>query len=141
MKIKMYTDGGARGNPGPAAVGVLIRDENDQVLVEHGETIGEATNNIAEYKALITGLKQAKKLGATELNCYLDSELVVRQLNGEYKIKNFNLQKLFDEARTAEKQFSSVTYTHQRREAEGMRRADQLVNRSLDEAGGRARYR
>jgi len=133
MKIKMFTDGGARGNPGPGAVGVLILDEKEEVILEHGETIGEATNNVAEYRALLKGLECAKELNATDIESFLDSELVVKQLNGQYKIKNYNLQKLFDQVKKRERDFSSVSYGHRRREDDGMRRADQLVNFALDE--------
>lgn len=134
MKLKTYTDGGARGNPGPAAIGVLICNEQGEALFEHSETIGEATNNVAEYRALIEGMRRAKELKAAELDCYLDSELVVKQLQGEYKLKNYNMQKLFDEVRKVERQFKRVSYTHLRREEDEMRRADQLVNFALDEA-------
>lgn len=139
MKLKTYTDGGARGNPGPAAIGVLICDSKGEILLEHSETIGEATNNVAEYRALIEGMKQARQLGAEELDCRLDSELVVKQLSGEYKLKNHNMQKLFDEVRKVEREFRSVSYAHMRREEDGMRRADQLVNFALDEAMRKAR--
>jgi ribonuclease HI len=132
MKLTMYTDGGARGNPGPAAVGIYICNEKGESVFEDGECIGHATNNVAEYQALLTGLARAKALGAIEISCHLDSELVVRQLTGKYKIKNYNLQKLFDQAKKKEQEFSKVTYTHLRREEDGMRRADQLVNRALD---------
>ena len=138
MKLKIYTDGGARGNPGPAAVGALILDEKNEILAEYADTIGEATNNIAEYRALILGLLRAKELGATELECFLDSELVVKQLNGEYKLKNYNLQKLYDEVGKAARAFQKISFNHKRREEEGMRRADQLVNHALDEAERKA---
>lgn len=142
MKLKMFTDGGARGNPGPAAVGIIIYDEQGDILLEHSETIGEATNNIAEYQALLIGLaqanefagKQGKSAEGTELECCLDSELVVKQLKGEYKIKNYTMQKLYDAVRKAESQFRKISYAHLRRGAEGVRRADQLVNHALDEA-------
>ena len=134
MKLKTYTDGGARGNPGPAAIGVLICNDQGEILLEHSETIGEATNNVAEYKALIEGMRQAKELKAKELDCYLDSELVVKQLRGEYKLKHYNMQRLFDEVRKMERHFQAVSYTHLRREEDEMRRADQLVNFALDEA-------
>ena len=134
MKVKMYTDGGSRGNPGPSAVGILICNEQDETLLEHFETLGEATNNVAEYKALIEGLNCAKELGATELKCFLDSELVVKQLNGVYKLKNYNMQKLFNEVQKSARPFQKISYTHLRREEDGMRRADQLVNFALDEA-------
>ena len=134
MKLKTYTDGGARGNPGPAAIGILICDHQGEMLAEHCEVIGEATNNVAEYRALIEGMKRARELGADELDCYLDSELAVKQLKGEYKIKNYNLQKLFDRARNEEREFKHISYTHVKREEENMRRADQLVNLALDQA-------
>ncbi len=139
MKLKTYTDGGARGNPGPAAVGVLVCDEQGEILLEHCETIGEATNNVAEYRALIEGLKRALELKASQVECYLDSELVVKQLRGEYKLKHYNMQKLFDEVRKMERNFRQVSYTHVRREEGNMRRADQLVNLALDEAGRKVR--
>ena len=139
MKLRTYTDGGARGNPGPAAIGVLICDMNDEIVLEHSQTIGEATNNVAEYRALIEGMKQALEAGADELECFLDSELVVKQLSGEYKLKNFNMQKLFDEVRKEEKKFKSVSYAHIRREERQMPRADQLVNYALDESTRKAK--
>ena len=139
MKLQTYTDGGARGNPGPAAIGVLICDDQGEILVEHCEVIGEATNNVAEYRALIEGMKRARDLGATELDCYLDSELVVKQLRGEYKLKNYNMQKLFDEVQKERRKFQSVSYTHLRREEKQLPRADQLVNFALDEAARKAR--
>ena len=139
MKLKTYTDGGARGNPGPAAVGVLVCDEQGEILLEHCETIGEATNNVAEYRALIEGLKRALELKASQVECYLDSELVVKQLRGEYKLKHYNMQKLFDEVRKMERNFRQVSYTHVRREEGNMRRADQLVNLALDESGRKVR--
>lgn len=134
MKLKTYTDGGSRGNPGPSAIGILICDEKGETIAEHGQTIGEATNNIAEYSALIEGLKRARELGADEVECFLDSELVVKQLKRIYKIKNYNMQKLFDEVQKKAGEFKQISYTHLRREADGMRRADQLVNYALDEA-------
>ncbi len=135
MKLRTYTDGGARGNPGPAAIGVLICDSNGEILMEHSATIGEATNNVAEYKALIEGMKKAKELNATDLDCFLDSELVVKQLRGEYRLKHFNMQKLYDEVQQVRRSFASVSYTHVPREESNMRRADQLVNYALDQAG------
>ena len=142
MKIRLYTDGGARGNPGPAAVGVLICNDQDEILLEHAEIIGEATNNVAEYQALLKGMKRAKELGATEVASFLDSELVVKQLKGEYKLKNYNLQKLFDEVKLREIDFTrGVSYTHLRREEDKMRRADQLVNHALNESARKAKRR
>ena len=139
MRLKLYTDGGARGNPGPAAIGVLICNEQGEILLEHSQTIGEATNNVAEYRALIEGIKRAHELGAKEVKCHLDSELVVKQLRGEYKLKNYALQKLYDIAKKAEREFDHITYTHLRRGEDEMRRADQLVNLALDEAVRKAK--
>lgn len=139
MKLKTYTDGGARGNPGPAAIGVLICNGEGEILLEHSEVIGEATNNVAEYRALIEGIKRAHELGAKELECHLDSELVVKQLRGEYKLKNYNLQKLYDTVKKAERAFERISYVHLRREEDEIRRADQLVNFALDEAARKRR--
>ena|SRR3989338_4069704 len=134
MKLQTYTDGGSRGNPGLSAIGVLVCNEKGEILVEHSEVLGEATNNIAEYRALIEGLRRAKELGGTELHCFLDSELVVKQLRGEYKLKNYNMQKLFDEVQKLAVGFKHISFTHLRREKDKIRRADQLVNFALDEA-------
>ena len=95
-KLVIYTDGGARGNPGPAGCGAVIFDENGKsILATHKKYLGEQTNNFAEYSAVVLALEEAKKFGAEELQLFLDSELVVKQLNGEYKIKNQDLGKLF----------------------------------------------
>ncbi len=134
MKLRTYTDGGARGNPGPAAIGVLICTTDGEIVEEHCETIGEATNNVAEYKALISGMKKAKELKAKELDCFMDSLLVVKQLKGEYRIKHINMQKLYDEVQKIRREFKHVSYHHVPREEENIQRADQLVNFALDEA-------
>ena len=139
--LSLYIDGASRGNPGPAGVGVVLYDGGSQILWEFGKFIGETTNNVAEYRALIEGLKKAKELGGNEVDCFLDSELVVKQLRGEYKLKNYNMQKLFDEARKAAGGFRRVSYTHVRREEDQMPRADQLVNFALDEAVRKAKWR
>jgi len=94
-KLKLFTDGGARGNPGPAGIGAVVLDEDDKVIAEVSEYIGEGTNNQAEYKALIAGLKKVKEFNVLELEVFLDSELVVKQLNREYKVKDANLAPLF----------------------------------------------
>lgn len=130
MKLKTYSDGGARGNPGPAAIGVAIYSENDTVLFQAGEYIGETTNNQAEYKALIKAMEQAGNMGATELVCYLDSELVVKQMQGKYKIREAGLQSLATIALKMMKSFSSVELVHVRREKNKL--ADKLVNEALD---------
>ncbi len=133
MKLKIYSDGGARGNPGPAGIGILVCNEKDEVVEEHQDTIGEATNNVAEYCALIAALELAKSLGATEIKAYLDSELIVRQVKGEYKIKSEHLRKLCREVKSAEAQFNKVVYQHVPRTHEKMKQADKMVNRVLNE--------
>ncbi len=130
QKFMIYTDGGARGNPGPAAIGVVVDGR------EYGEYIGKATNNVAEYKAVIFALKKAKALlggdrsAQTDVEVRADSELLVKQMNGEYKIKNEELQPLFFEIWNAKIDFRSVTFKHVPREENS--RADALVNRALD---------
>jgi ribonuclease HI len=135
LKVKIYSDGGARGNPGPAAIGVLICNEKGEMLREHNETIGDTTNNVAEYTAVIVGLELAKTLGAVEVDYYADSELVVKQLSGLYKVKTPHILTLFTKVKAAEKNFSKVRFTHVPRTHEKLRYVDKLVNQALDEAG------
>jgi ribonuclease HI len=130
MKLFIYSDGGARGNPGPAASGIVIKNTNGKVIAAYGEYLGEQTNNFAEYSALITGLKKAKELGATEVECIMDSELVTKQMQGKYKVREPILQKLFVQAYNASRQFKKVIYKHTLRD--GNKEADQLVNETLD---------
>ena len=130
MKLIVNVDGGARGNPGPAAIGVVIRDADGLILDEHGERIGEATNNVAEYRALIRGIERAAELGATEIELVGDSELVVRQVEGRYKVKKPGLKPLHAEARQALGAFESWSIRHVRREQNA--EADRLVNEVLD---------
>ncbi|MDP2789712.1 MAG: ribonuclease HI family protein [bacterium] len=125
----LFTDGGARGNPGPAAIGYVIID-GSTVLAERGETIGQATNNVAEYTALLRGLTHAKKLGALTVACKLDSLLVVEQLNRNYKVKDANLAKLFTKVWNLTHDFQRVTFSHIPREQNA--HADALVNAALD---------
>lgn len=129
-KIQTYSDGGARGNPGPAGIGVVIKDINGAIIEEHGEYIGETTNNQAEYKALIKALELGLELGASEAQCFLDSELVVRQLKQEYKVKEPGLQKLFIVAWNLSQKYKKISFTHVRREFNT--EADRLVNNALD---------
>lgn len=131
-KIYVYTDGGSRGNPGPAAIGVVIFDENRQILQEYNECIGESTNNRAEYKALIKGLELATAHCRKEIVCCLDSELVVRQLTGSYRIKSEPLKKLFYVLKNREEAFEKVVYNHVKRNNPYIQRADKLVNEALD---------
>jgi len=130
VKLTVNVDGGARGNPGPAAIGVVIRDADGLILDEHGERIGDATNNVAEYKALIRGIQRAADLGATELDLVGDSELVVKQIQGAYKVKKAGLKLLHAEARQALAEIDSWSIRHVRREFNA--EADRLVNEVLD---------
>lgn len=131
MKFTIFTDGGARGNPGPAAAGVVIKNEHGQIVAAYGEYLGEQTNNYAEYMALISGLKKARALGATEAECRLDSELVVKQMKREYKVKEPALQKLFIQAYNETANFKKVEFHHIRREYN--KEADYQVNKILDQ--------
>jgi ribonuclease HI len=135
VKARLYTDGGARGNPGPAAYGYVIEDEAGATLAAHGEAIGVATNNVAEYSALLAGLEKAAELGVTELEVVSDSELMVRQLLGRYKVKNEALRQLWEEALRRARRIDRVTYRNVRREHNEL--ADRLVNEALDAAAGR----
>ena len=130
MKAKLSTDGGSRGNPGPAAYGFVLEAEDGTVLAAHGETIGIATNNVAEYSALIAGLKKAIELAVDEVDVISDSELLVKQMRGEYKVKNETLQDLVIQASRLARQLGAVTYTAVRREHNEL--ADRLVNEALD---------
>lgn len=128
----LNTDGGARGNPGPAGTGVVIKDESGAILYAVGEYIGEATNNVAEYKALIRALEQAHHLGATEVKVNMDSELIVKQMLGQYKIKEPTLQQLAAQVIKLRNNFEKVSFTHVRRELN--KEADLLVNQAIDAA-------
>ena len=131
-KIFINTDGGSRGNPGRAAIGIVIFDENRSLLAEHKECIGEATNNIAEYKALIRGLEIASAHTRGEVHCFLDSEVVVRQVNGAYRLKAEHLRALYYVLKDREKAFSKVIYNFVQRENKYQLQADRLVNDALD---------
>jgi ribonuclease HI len=125
-------DGGSRGNPGPAAVGVVVQDGDGEVLEEVAERIGRATNNVAEYRALLLGIERARELGASELELIGDSELIVRQVKGEYKVKDAALRELHAEATRALEGFEEWSIRHVPRERNS--EADSLVNRALDGA-------
>ena len=132
MKARLYTDGGARGNPGPAAAAFVLEAEDGTVLDARGTAIGVATNNVAEYRALVDGLRRAVEVGVDELEVVSDSELMVRQMRGEYRVKNEALRALFLEATGHAQQIDTVRYTAVRREANEL--ADRLVNEALDSA-------
>lgn len=136
--LHLFTDGGSRGNPGQAAIGcVLVDPARGVTLEEHGECIGVETNNVAEYRALIKGLELAKNYQPNRLICHLDSELVVKQLNGEYRVKMPTLQPLVDRIRELTLELPDVVFMHIPR-ADNWR-ADELLNKALDEQPGRPR--
>jgi len=130
VKARLSTDGGARGNPGPAAYGYVLETEDGTVLAAHGEAIGRATNNVAEYRGLVAGLEKAAELGVDELEVVSDSELLVKQMAGEYRVKNEALKALWEEASDLEQRFRKVRYTAVRRAHNEL--ADRLVNEALD---------
>jgi ribonuclease HI len=132
VTAKLSTDGGARGNPGPAAFAYVLEAEDGTVLAAHGETIGVATNNVAEYSALIAGLEKARELGLQDVEVVSDSELMVKQMRGEYRVKNEALLELSLQAARLARAIGSVTYTAVRREHNEL--ADRLVNEALDSA-------
>jgi probable phosphoglycerate mutase len=130
VKARLSTDGGARGNPGPAAFGYVLEAEDGTVLDARGEAIGVATNNVAEYSALVAGLEKAAELGVTELEVVSDSELLVKQMTGEYRVKNETLAELNEEAERLARRVGRVRYVAVRREHNEL--ADRLVNDALD---------
>ena len=131
LHVTIHIDGGARGNPGPAAAGVVIRDAADgQAIYEGGLFLGKATNNQAEYNGLLSGLKQAIELGAVAADVFSDSELMVKQINGQYRVKNQGLRPLFEEAKDLAALLESFNIQHVRRE--NNKEADRLVNEALD---------
>jgi ribonuclease HI len=130
MKLVVHVDGGSRGNPGPAAVGVVVSTPDGEVLDEIGEVIGVATNNVAEYRGLLLGLERVRTLGATEVEVVNDSELVARQVKGEYKVKHAGLKPLHQQALAALHGFDRWSIRSVPRE--GNARADALVNAALD---------
>jgi len=132
VKATLFTDGGARGNPGPAAYAYVLEAADGTVLDARGETIGIATNNVAEYRALVAGLSRAAAAGVSELEVVSDSELLVKQMRGEYRVKNRALQALFLEASELAREVGKVGYRAVRREHNEL--ADRLVNEALDSA-------
>jgi len=135
VKARLFTDGGSRGNPGPAASAYVLEAEDGTVLDARGEPIGVATNNVAEYRALVAGLAKAAELEVNELEVVSDSELLVKQMRGEYKIKNTALIDLSFEAKRHERRIGAVSYTAVRREHNEL--ADRLVNDALDQEAER----
>jgi probable phosphoglycerate mutase len=135
VRARLSTDGGARGNPGPAAYGYVLETEDGTVLAAHGEAIGVATNNVAEYQALVAGLQRAFELGVDEVDVVSDSQLLVRQMTGEYKVKNEALRRLSLQAAELARRLKRVTYRSVPREHNEL--ADRLVNEALDAQGAR----
>ena len=132
MKLVVNVDGGSRGNPGPAAIAAIAADAAGQILAERAETIGTATNNVAEYKALLLGIELAKELGASELELIGDSQVIVRQVQGRYKVKQEHLRPLHAEALKALEGFWKWSISDVRRAHN--ERADELLNEALDAA-------
>jgi ribonuclease HI len=130
VPTRLFTDGGARGNPGPAAYGFVLEAEDGTVLAAEGQAIGVATNNVAEYSGLIAGLERAAELQVAVLEVVSDSELMVKQMRGEYRVKNEALRDLFTEANRVARKPGSVEYRHVKRAHNEL--ADKLVNEALD---------
>ncbi len=130
MFLRIQTDGGSRGNPGPSGIGVVIKDREGHVVEEHAKYLGTTTNNQAEYLAVILGLERCLALGATEVEVVADSELLIKQAKGEYRVKNPDLQLRFREMKGYEVQLKKVSYRHVRREFNT--EADALANQAMD---------
>ncbi|PIR42765.1 ribonuclease H [candidate division WWE3 bacterium CG10_big_fil_rev_8_21_14_0_10_35_32] len=128
--FSLNTDGGARGNPGPSAIGGVIKNSSGEIVNQFKEFTGVSTNNVAEYSALIKGLSVALELGIDSLNCFLDSELVVKQINGMYRVKDENLKLLFERVVNLKSKFSQISFNHVKRKENSL--ADKLVNEALD---------
>jgi ribonuclease HI len=129
----LWTDGAARGNPGPAGIGAILKSPSGEVLFTGSEYLGHTTNNVAEYKAVLLGLQGALAQGIRKVEVRADSELLIKQLRGEYRVKSPGLKPLFDEARKLLARFASVKLTHVRRELNG--EADRLANQGIDSVG------
>lgn len=130
----LYCDGGSRGNPGPAASGIVVKNPNEEVIFAKGYFLGIATNNVAEYTALEYGLRDVLALGVRSVECRLDSELVVKQMNGVYKIRNADLKEIYLRVKVLASKFDVITFVHVRREKNTA--ADAEVNKALDEELG-----
>ena len=138
LSLQTYSDGGARGNPGPAAIGVVICAENGKILEEASKTIGERTNNQAEYEAMLWALQLARQRKARRLRCHADSELIIYQLQGVYRIKDLHLKTLAEKVKSLAAQFESITFRQIPRSHAMITRADKLLNQTLDRAKAKA---
>ncbi|MFC1722242.1 ribonuclease HI family protein [Patescibacteria group bacterium] len=133
MTYKLYTDGGSRGNPGPGAIGIVLINGAGEVIYEMAKYIGECTNNEAEYLGILFGLKAAQERDVSNLDVFMDSELVIKQLKGDYKVKNARLIKICNEVKSISANFNKISFTHVKRVNNKM--ADSLVNEALDQNG------
>jgi len=133
QRLQIYSDGGARGNPGPSAIAFIAKNEKGETLKEDSRFLGIRTNNQAEYEALLMALKFATEQAAPEVVCHLDSELVVKQLNGQYTVKNYQLQQLWQRVQESKKNFKKISFVNVPRTNLQIQRADRLVNKTLDE--------
>lgn len=131
MNFSLFSDGGSRGNPGPAGAGFVLYNEKNEEIFAGKKFLGVTTNNVAEYKALILGLKKAHEIGGKNIKSFLDSELIVKQLHGQYRVKHPDMKPLFAQVQSLISHFESVIFTHVRREKN--KRADTLANEAMDE--------
>lgn len=136
--FRIYSDGGSRGNPGPSAYAIVVT-EDGKVVHEHSEFLGVHTNNYAEYRGLIAGLTEAVKRGAKEAVFVMDSQLVIRQMNGQYQVRSDSMKELYDDARALASMIPSVSFVNVRRSQELIPRADALLNAEMDRHTGRRR--
>lgn len=135
MKLKVYSDGASRGNPGPSAIAFMILTEDGRILKRSSKYVGVRTNNQAEYEALISALKSASKLSSREVVCYMDSELVVKHLNGEYQVKNSKLKTLWQKVNELKQRFQKVSFMYVPRTDSYIQKVDWLANQTLDRVG------
>lgn len=135
-RLKVYSDGASRGNPGPSAIAFMIVTEDGKILKKHSEYVGVKTNNQAEYEALISALKSASELTSEEVVCRIDSELVVKHLNGEYQVRNPKLKILQLKVRELKRSFQKVSFEHVPRTDNHIQKVDQLANETLDMVNG-----
>lgn len=133
QRLQIYSDGGARGNPGPSAIAFIALNERGETVKEDTRFLGTHTNNQAEYEALLMALKFAAEQATQEIVCHLDSELVVKQLNGQYTVKNYQLQQLWQRVQESKKNFKKISFVNIPRTNLQIQRADALVNKTLDE--------
>lgn len=130
QSYSLNTDGGSRGNPGKAAIGVIIKNEEKKTIHSHKEFIGMTTNNVAEYSALVKGLETCLEMNIKNLDVFMDSELIIKQIKGEYRVKDSNMHRYFEKVQMLIENFASITFNHVKREFN--KEADKLVNEALD---------